>query len=55
MSLTLSQIVSIASADTDFNMITPSDDIFYANHENERLTDVIATVVCWFRCNRSKH
>lgn len=44
MSLTLSQIVSIASADTDFNMITPSDDIFYANHENERLTDVIATV-----------
>lgn len=44
MSLTLNQIVEIAAADNEFSMISPSDDIFYANYENERLTDVIATI-----------
>lgn len=44
MSLTLNQIVNIASADNEFTMVTPSDDIFYANQETERLTDVIATI-----------
>lgn len=44
MSLTLTQIVDIAAADNEFSMVTPSDDIFYANQSNERLTDVIATI-----------
>lgn len=44
MSLTLTQIVDIASTDNEFTMVTPSDDIFYANQLNERLTDVIATI-----------
>lgn len=44
MALTLRQIVEIASTDNEFTMVTPSDDIFYANISNERLTDVIATI-----------
>lgn len=44
MPLTLNQIVEIAAADNEFTMATPSDDIFYANQQDERLTDVIATI-----------
>lgn len=44
MSLSLTQIVDAASADNEFSMVMPSDDIYYANLTNERLTDVIATI-----------
>lgn len=44
MSLTLAQIVDFAANDNEFTMISPSDDIYYANQTSERLTDVIATV-----------
>lgn len=44
MSLTLSEIIDIAAADADYNMVSSSDEVWYANQENERLTDVIGTV-----------
>lgn len=44
MSLTLTQIVDIAANDNEITMYMPSDDVFYANQESERLTDVIATI-----------
>lgn len=44
MSLALTEIVDFAANDNEFTMVTPSDDIFYANLQNERLTDVIATI-----------
>ena len=44
MSLTLNQIVDIASTNTEFAPGMTSNEVFYANQTEERLTDVIATV-----------
>ena len=44
MSLTLTEIVDIAATDTEFIPSMPSDEMYYANQTNERMTDVIATV-----------
>ena len=44
MSLTINEIVEIAAADNEYTMVNSSDDVWYANQYNERLTDVIATI-----------
>ena len=44
MSLTLTQIVNIAAANDEFVPGMSSNEFFYANQTNERLTDVIATI-----------
>lgn len=44
MSLTLNQIVDIAATNTEFSPGMTSNEIYFANQTEERLTDVIATV-----------
>lgn len=44
MSLTLNQIVDIANTDPEFSPGITSNEIYFANQTEERLTDVIATV-----------
>lgn len=44
MSLTLTQIVEVAATNTEFVPGMSSNELFYANQSEERLTDVIATI-----------
>ena len=44
MSLTLNQIVDIAATNTEFSPGMTSNELYYANQTEERLTDVIAAV-----------